>query len=1047
MYDTCTRSNPTDNGVHASSFIHRTPCPHGGQCRNIRDPAHQRKFDHPELCSDGGHCRDMNRAHLTKYSHLPICRDGIQCPLHIKHDSQHDASFRHCQPECPHAGHCAYFHDPAHLVGHAHPFLTPCPSTPYACRVHHDYLQAKRNSSRKLDQATEDHCHRYAHVCPWGRLCTDASPEHRRLSIHVARLLCPEKDRCSKLNDDEHLNSFSHPNKPDIRYLCHHAGPDCRDRGKADHIARFRHTGNYKHIGVAHFSGLNEKINFVRNQKTMAETVESYTRAGNWGSPKRTMGEIIDWIRALPPVHRCDRTIFESILVHGHVMSRAYMDQLRKSLFVANAVGQHPRVRQILDPHSNPVLTKTAQEFIHALVSLEFAKSYTGIAVMGAPSSASDDNETQTKAVTRTEAQLKPYLKASDITEIREHAKRIADASLKLHQNKTGIAHGQDEILGTSNHIFSILGQNLGFFYGDIFIVFNREIMRHPDANFSIQAATTFGQSQRAYQERPWLKDPGTPAARVEHFHQTKLHCSIPNWEEPAAMELMALTGLSKKSMHVTLEAVQRRWMHVDAHFVFESHLPALVPLDYIDHVYIAKNLFDSLSPASRDVAEKTFGDRLTKTDHIVDLNMPKQLDATHIPYQADVLKEIAKSVASNHVRPHYGTTITMPASSFKEYITIPMTISQSFHQHHAKKDADDTVFIYWKAIGGEMMLALSKEEIKSEKDQSDNHCLLCYIAETRAADASDDYREPYSYLTADFPYAHEMLTRKSAFKAKSNTFHRGCNVDDYITYCLIVKRKTGQVILSHVGSNNIYNHQTLEYNFDRSELDLSTLDYVQISARDRTVPVRDLVIQHEPIKEYHVTFDKDFKEKDDTSKHAAAVVTDGASKPSSDDGPSLFGAAYHFVRDKILGKEDSSVQPCKNSINCLEQYSSKDSQAHNAKYSHPCRFSEVCRSKSDHPHLEHIPHPVPMCQYDGKCRERGDPIHRSKFRHTDLPDFLIPCWRQKDCKDTSHEHKTKYFHGENVSVSKVSASSERKARPSSKEDKRRHHRRDDEDM
>ena len=1048
VYETCTRSKATGDVVHASSFIHRSPCSYGGSCREIRDPVHQRKFDHPELCSVGGHCRDMDKTHLTKYSHVPLCRDGLQCPLNARYDAKHCHDFRHCQHGCPHADHCADFHDPTHVANLAHPFPPPCPLTPYACRLHQDHLQKK--TSRDI----EEHCRRYSHVCPWGRLCNDTSREHRGSSIHIARCLCPHKDRCSKLDDEEHLNSFTHLTKPDIRYLCHYAGPECRDREKADHIARFRHTGNYKHIGVAPYFRLNDRINFVRNHNKLIDNVDTYTQKEKWSASKHPFDEVIDWIRALPPVHRCEKAIFESILVHGHVMSRTYMDRLGKSAFVADAVGQHPHVRRILDRHNNPALTHAAKGFIHALVSIEFAKSYTGNSRMGdlgifgasgdlgAPAHPTDDTETHKKTINVTESQLKALLSVGEIGEIREHAKRIADASLRLQRDKAGIGHGQDESFGTNNHIFSVLGPHRGHYYGDIFIVFRREIMHHPDANFSIQAATSYGQSASAYQKRPWLKDPGASAHRVQHFHWNKLHCSVPGWEDAAAQELIALTGLLKKSMHVKLDDVQKRWMHIDSHDTFEAHLPQLVPLDYIDHVYMAKNVFASLSQTSRDVARKTFGDRLTITEHVVELSASKQLDATHASYQDHVLKEINKKIVSNHARFHHGTTITMSPSDFKEYITIPMTISQSFHLPQTKKDAEETVFIYWKAIGGDMMLALSKEEINAGKGQSSDRCLLCYIAETPMADSSEDYRESYSYLTAGFPYSHGMLARNSNFTAKSNSFHRGCNVDDYITYCLIIKRKTGQVILSHVGSNNIYNHQSIEHNFQRSELDLSTLDYVQISARERTVPVRDLVIRHEPIKEYHVTFDKDFKGNNEASKPSRAT-TDGSSAAPQDDSPSILGSALNYVKDKIFGKDDSPLPPCDDSVNCLLQHSSSESKAHNAKYSHPCRFSELCRSKSDHPHLEHIPHPVSMCTYDDKCRDLGDPLHRAKFRHTDLPDFLFPCRDQKDCRNRSHEHRVKYSHGEDVFALKAEAttatsSSDDRRRPPSTEDRHR---------
>ena len=48
-------------------------------------------------------------------------------------------------------------------------------------------------------------------------------------------------------------------------------------------------------------------------------------------------------------------------------------------------------------------------------------------------------------------------------------------------------------------------------------------------------------------------------------------------------------------------------------------------------------------------------------------------------------------------------------------------------------------------------------------------------------------------------------------------------------------------------------------------------------------------------------------------------------------------------------------------------------------------------------------------------CRQLIDPIHRAKYRHTNLPDFLIPCRNQKHCQDNKIEHRIKYSHGEQI--------------------------------
>jgi hypothetical protein len=612
---------------------------------------------------------------------------------------------------------------------------------------------------------------------------------------------------------------------------------------------------------------------------------------------------------------------------------------------------------------------------------------------------------------------MKFDLKSDEINIIRKHAINIAEASLKLHSNPMGIGHGPDELFGTNDHVFSILGPNLGYYYGDIFIVFKHKLMFHPDSNFSIQAATSYGQSGNAYKNRPWLKDPGTLNDRIQYFHRTKLHCSIPGYDYAAAMELMALTGLKKKTMDVKLKDVQERWMNIDPHEVFESHLPQLIPLDYIDHIYIPKNLFNSLSSNAQSSAKETFRHNLTITDHIVDLNVTHSLDTTRQPYEKYVHNEIIKKIDNNNHRSHCGTIITLPPPTnyCTQFICIPMTISQSFHQYQTTNHQSDTIFIYWQALGGDMILTISEYQIDPSRDQSHNPSLMCYIADISSyINNINDYHESYSYITNNNPLFHEMLVKNCKFKAKSNTFHHGCNIYDYISYCLKIKPKTGEVTLRHVGSNSIYNHQKIHFTFQRSEFDLTKLNYIHVSACNRIVPIRNLVIRHEPIEEYYPSFDKDFKQGSEPLISSSKPTTASASKDNPEhEQSSLWG----YFKDKLFGNDDKSLIPCRDSVNCLLQYSYENSESHNKKYSHPCRYSELCRSQSDHPHLEHIHHLVSICRYDKNCREIIDPIHRAKYRHSNLPDFLVPCRNQKTCKDKTTEHRTKYSHGEKVSL------------------------------
>ncbi|CAF0971043.1 unnamed protein product [Rotaria magnacalcarata] len=113
--------------------------------------------------------------------------------------------------------------------------------------------------------------------------------------------------------------------------------------------------------------------------------------------------------------------------------------------------------------------------------------------------------------VLQTKYRLLPAaLKSNGMDAIRIQTFSIIRTSINFHTNPSGIGFVQDKLLETDKSVFSAFGPNLGHYAGDIIIVFKCEISPHPDANFSIQAATSFA-SGNAFVLRPWLgKDPGS---------------------------------------------------------------------------------------------------------------------------------------------------------------------------------------------------------------------------------------------------------------------------------------------------------------------------------------------------------------------------------------------------------------------------------------------------------------------------------------------------------------------------------------------------------
>ncbi|CAF0907729.1 unnamed protein product [Rotaria sordida] len=1047
--------------------------------------------------------------------------DGITCLEYRKRTSEHISAFRHCKTICPDGNCCSNFQNKEHIKNTIHSFLEPCPFTPYNCSKLVQYIHA---AGKSVPPDVETHCLQYSHVCQFGRLCKTTDDEHYRTSIHIARKLCPDLDKCSRLGDENHLESYSHPGIRDIRLLCRDPGFACPVRFEDKHLRTYRHGRDFNHLGVAPSRNLNASINFFQNQGNIIRTVNSYVDKSGWKKSKIS-ADILNWIKALQPVHRCGPQIFASILVHGHVMSRDYMNELIKPRCVVNAVMQHNQIRSIFRQHNDPSVKENTKRLIQLLVRSEFLKAGSAEVPTLEP-----DHDDQVNIM---KMQLKPPLSPDDLELISNWTAKIVAASIELSTHLTGIGYDVDKKLGTHKHVFSILGLHHGYYYGDIVITFKQELMFHPDSNFTFQAGTSF-HSGRVYAYRPWWADPTDEKERIEHFHNSQLHCSYPRYEYAAAAELIAATGKTRQTMDVDLDSVIKQWNQVDSHFVFEGHLPPLILLDYIENVYIPKNLFESLPDEVKILAKEIFKKSLILAEHNVDLSLIKAgattpLDDTRKPYLKYILDKLNDTINERIKTPHIsrGFVITITQTRFGNHLILPITIKQSYNLYCLNKGQPpnniELTYIYWQAMGGDMMLTLANEKIDPNgKDQPNLQYCVCYVARKPSTN-SEDYYEEYSYINTDSPYHHSHNVHTGNLKAKSRCFYRGCNTDNFFTFCLKINYKTGEVSLSHVGPNGIYNHENIYYQFKKSDLDLLKLNYVHVSAGNQDVPVRNLMINHEPFDELHSTFDKEFKldtpnliRKRRTSfnyndsnidresrsrnencsdttpkpkKRSASTIVARAtpvdsppteiSKPEPDTRGFLSRLKYVvFGPNKnknspaykpppppppapILPKDDeqesdslsrtespppppskpprsyspplkspkpyssvskpvkaippplasSTLPPCRDSIYCLIQ----NNEEHKKKYSHPCRFNELCRNPSSEPHLVHKQHNSPMCSDDQACSKRSDPVHRAEYRHTGLPDYLIPCHFQDACYDKKPDHHIRFFHGEEI--------------------------------
>ncbi|CAF1256458.1 unnamed protein product [Didymodactylos carnosus] len=856
--------------------------------KNIDNEEHYQTYEHPSSCPAGADCQDTSEDHENAYRHLPLCEQFQQCLKYRQHNKNHCEQFRHCHRFCELANSCVNFHDKKHIENYKHPFPLPCSLTPYHCALHEEFKMATDKHSL-LDEI-QRHCLNFAHVCEFGQDCTEKDPSHWEESIHIRRPLCPFGDQCAKLIQEDHLNSFTHPNIRDIRFRCPDADK-CRDRRDLQHLAEFRHQITSENSGVVRYYNLNKDINFVQNHHDNIKRVQNYVKKQKWEALKSDsiLKDIINWIRTVQPVHRCRAEIFESILLHGHVMSRNYMENLKKPQCVIDSVLQHNRLQQIRY-FTETEFAKRIKEYVTALVEEEFERKRAENKNL--VNSTIANSASRMELIQEKEKFLLRTFSRDDLEAIKNTAIEIAQASIKLHSNPAGLGYPPDKELGTDKNVFSILGPNLGHYYGDICIVFKREILHHPDANFSIQAATSYV-SGRSFKWRPWLgDDPGAKDKRIELFHKTKLHASIKGYEYATALELIAVTGqtLKKKSMNINLTTILQRWVDVDSHMNIECHLPQLIPLDYIDHIYMSQNAFDSLNPNAQHAIDTIFQNRITKTPHEIELTQPalkhgpKPESKARTDYQDFVVKKLIDKFRHRGVNslngPIRGIFITIPPTEFTDHFVLPLTISQAYQQYktnHSQVPIDIPVYIYWQVLHGDMMLTLSNEQIDTGESQPNLRCLTCYVAKQPTIKGTD-YHENVSYLHIGgpgAPFEHGIVLKEHRYSAASNAFYVGCNTDNLMTFSLEIQRSTGTAILSHSGPNLIYNRKKISYTFEKSNLDLNQLNFIHASAGACKVPIRNLF----------VTFKKEPEPFDDAVDTAQPTVSSTANqRPESKD-------------------------------------------------------------------------------------------------------------------------------------------------------------------
>lgn len=263
---------------------------------------------------------------------------------------------------------------------------------------------------------------------------------------------------------------------------------------------------------------LNEGVDFESNKAWLAQCMQLLQTKADFKSIHDICGppddELVQYVRSLQPVHRASQTVFKAIMRDGGLRSRHLQAEMRGKSPVDAAcmrVRTHPQMGALLKKHS--VRKRNVGLFIDVMrpmLELRLSKVADGTGI-------DDDgyNQISSDRKNQIEANLKERLERltdkigtdedSDetIADMNSLADSIGEHARTSRSDDTGIGYSRDEELGTDKHVFSVIGANLGDAYGPIVLILGPRIMRHPDFNMTITAATSYV-SKRTYFHRPW---------------------------------------------------------------------------------------------------------------------------------------------------------------------------------------------------------------------------------------------------------------------------------------------------------------------------------------------------------------------------------------------------------------------------------------------------------------------------------------------------------------------------------------------------------------
>ncbi|RUP50317.1 hypothetical protein BC936DRAFT_139648 [Jimgerdemannia flammicorona] len=233
------------------------------------------------------------------------------------------------------------------------------------------------------------------------------------------------------------------------------------------------------------------------------------------------------------------------------VMSADHILKLKNPKWASHEARHHPLVKKICEENK---FGEIEQKHLEDLVECAVLVAHGNAASDPQLPSWVEDLALKKEACTQ-------FLKSEEMKPLIDLGDRLVKATGDLAANPGGIGYEVDKLLGTNEHVFSILGPHTGT---------SKWILESKLRSFT----------------------PSVPIhskEAVKKFHNSKLHPSCNDWAKAAAADICAQVMVTTGNTQITLDDVKKEWMNRDSHFVFEAHLPSLIPLSFVDKIIIPK--------------------------------------------------------------------------------------------------------------------------------------------------------------------------------------------------------------------------------------------------------------------------------------------------------------------------------------------------------------------------------------------------------------------------------------------------------------------------